>query len=89
MTARMAGGQTPAYVQDFADWVHQHMVAKDVAALLNYRQASDSGARAHPSEDHLLPLFSALGAAGPQAQPQAFYRGISDYVIAMDGYFFH
>jgi 4,5-DOPA dioxygenase extradiol len=88
-TARMAGGQTPAYVQDFADWVHQHMVAKDLTALLNYRQASASGARAHPSEDHLLPLFTALGAAGLDAQPAPFYRGMSDYVIAMDGYSFH
>jgi 4,5-DOPA dioxygenase extradiol len=88
-SARTAAGQTPAYVQDFADWVHQHMLAKDVTALLNYRQASASGARAQPSEEHLLPLFTALGAAGPQAQPQAFYRGISDYVIAMDGYSFH
>jgi 4,5-DOPA dioxygenase extradiol len=34
-------------------------------------------------------LFTALGAAGPQAQTQAFYRGISDYVIAMDGYAFY
>jgi len=89
MAARTAGGQTPAYVQDFADWVHQHMLAKDTPALLNYRQASASGARAHPSEDHLLPLFTALGAAGLEAQPQAFYRGISDYVIAMDGYSFY
>jgi len=30
-----------------------------------------------------------LGAAGPDAQPQAFFRGVSDYVIAMDGYRFH
>ena len=52
-------------------------------------QASPSGARAHPSEDHLLPLFTALGAAGADARPEAFYRGISDYVIAMDGYAFH
>jgi len=37
----------------------------------------------------LLPLFTALGAAGADAQPQAFYRGISDYVIAIDGYRFH
>ena len=87
--ARMAGGQTPGYVQGFADWVHQHLVDKDVAALLDYRQASPGGARAHPSEDHLLPLFTALGAAGSDAQPEAFYRGISDYVIAMDGYTFH
>ena len=89
MVARMAGGQTPAYVQDFADWVHQHMVAKDTPALLSYRQVSASGLRAHPSEDHLLPLFTALGAAGIEGQPQAFYRGISDYVIAMDGYAFY
>ncbi len=89
MTVRMAGGQTPDYVQGFADWVHQHMVGKDVQSLLNYRRASPSGARAHPSEDHLLPLFTALGAAGAYARPEAFYRGISDYVIAMDGYAFH
>jgi 4,5-DOPA dioxygenase extradiol len=36
----------------------------------------------------LLPLFVALGAAGEGAQSQAFYRGVSDYVIAMDGYAF-
>jgi 4,5-DOPA dioxygenase extradiol len=88
-TARMAGGQTPGYVQGFADWVHQHLVDKDVAALLDYRKASPGGSRAHPSKDHLLPLFTALGAAGPDAQPAAFYRGISDYVIAMYGYTFH
>ena len=87
--ARMAGGKTPDYVQAFADWVQLHMASKDIPALLDYRRASPSGARAHPSEDHLLPLFTALGAAGADAQPEAFYRGISDYVIAMDGYAFH
>jgi 4,5-DOPA dioxygenase extradiol len=88
MAVATAGGQTPAYVQVFADWVHQRMAAQDVGALLNYRQACPSGARAHPSEDHLLPLFTALGAAGTDAQAQAFYRGVSDHVIAMDGYAF-
>lgn len=87
--ARMSGGLTPAYVHSFADWIHARMVANDVGALLNYRQASADGARAHPSEDHLLPLFTALGAAGTDAQAQAFFRGVSDYVIAMDGYSFH
>lgn len=87
--ARMSGGQTPGYVHSFADWVHTHMVDRDLSALLNYRQASVDGVRAHPSEDHLLPLFTALGAAGADAQAQAFFRGVSDYVIAMDGYSFH
>jgi 4,5-DOPA dioxygenase extradiol len=45
--------------------------------------------RLAPSEDHLLPLCTALGVVGSQAQSQAFFRGVSDYVIAMDGYRFH
>lgn len=81
-------GQTPAYVHQFADWVFEKLNAHDVGALLNYRQHSVEGRQAHPSEDHLLPLYVALGAAGPGATPQAFYRGVSDYVIAMDGYAF-
>ena len=44
---------------------------------------------AHPRDEHLLPLFTALGAAGPQARARAFFRGLSDHVIAMDGYVFH
>ena len=88
MVLRMQGGATPDYVQTFADWIHTHMVARDVPGLLAYRQQA-AGQRAHPSDEHLLPLFTALGAAGADAQPEAFFRGISDHVIAMDGYAFH
>jgi 4,5-DOPA dioxygenase extradiol len=82
------GGQSPAYVQVFADWVAQHMAEGEVDALLNYRHALPEGRRAHPTEEHLLPLFVALGAAGQDATPSPFYRGISDHVLAMDGYAF-
>jgi 4,5-DOPA dioxygenase extradiol len=80
--------QTPGYVQGFADWVEEKLKAHDAQALIHYRQHSAQGRQAHPSEDHLLPLFVALGAAGDNAQAQAFFRGVSDYVIAMDGYAF-
>jgi 4,5-DOPA dioxygenase extradiol len=82
------GGQAPAYVQRFTDWVAQQLDTHQWDALLNYRALSAEGRQAHPSEDHLLPLFVALGAAGPHAQAQAFFRGISHHVIAMDGYAF-
>ena len=88
MVLRTQGGAMPDYVQTFADWIHTHMTARDVPGLLAYRQQT-AGQRAHPSDEHLLPLFTALGAAGADAQPQAFFRGISDFVIAMDGYAFH
>lgn len=86
--AASTGGQTPAYVHRFADWVQDKLSSHDTTALLNYRQHSADGRQAHPSEDHLLPLFVAIGAAGEGASPQAFYRGVNDYVIAMDGYAF-
>jgi 4,5-DOPA dioxygenase extradiol len=88
MAARMTGAATPDYVQTFADWVHTHMAARDVPGLLAYREQL-SGQRAHPTDEHLLPLFTAWGAAGTDAQPEAFFRGISDHAIAMDGYRFH
>ena len=85
----MTGQPTPDYVQQFADWIHTQMSGRHTEALLNYRQTQAAGARAHPRDEHLLPLFTALGAAGADAQPEAFYRGIYDHVIAMDGYAFH
>jgi 4,5-DOPA dioxygenase extradiol len=87
---RMSGqSHTPDYVREFADWIHTRMVAHDADSLLNYRSLQPAGVLAHPRDEHLLPLFTALGAAGRDAKPEAFYRGISDQVIAMDGYVFH
>ncbi len=86
---RLSGQPTPDYVQQFADWVHAQMTGQATQALLGYRQTQPAGVRAHPRDEHLLPLFTALGAAGEGAQAEAFYRGIDDHVIAMDGYAFH
>ena len=82
------GGTTPEYIQRFADWLHEMLSEGDIDSLINYRKINKDGARAHPTEEHLLPLFVALGAAGKEARAQAFYRGINDYVLAMDAYIF-
>lgn len=81
-------GQTPAYVREFTDWLAERLQAGDIDALLDYRRQSPGGVQAQPSEEHLLPLFVALGAGGEAAQAQRFHAGIDDYVIAMDAYSF-
>ncbi len=65
------------YVPDFANWVGEKIAEQDTATLLDYRHASQSGKRAHPSEDHIAPLFVALGAGRGHAQrlqPENIYR---------------
>jgi 4,5-DOPA dioxygenase extradiol len=68
----------------FADWVGRQVATGDIAALQAYRQAP-SGAASHPSEEHLLPFFVALGAAegdvAERYRPPFTYRG-----LAMDVY---
>ncbi|MBM4227333.1 MAG: dioxygenase [Gammaproteobacteria bacterium] len=88
-TASRQNLPSPPYVQQFADWVCEQVGEGRIDALLDYRAQQPNGVRAHPRDEHLLPLFTALGAAGPQLRGEAFYRGISDHVIAMDGYVFH
>ncbi len=68
----------------FANWVGARWMEQDLAALVNYRSAPH-GAAAHPTEEHFLPLFVALGAADGDAprqyRPRFAYRG-----LAMDAY---
>ena len=86
--AEMGAAVDTSYAQRFSDWVHDRLIAGDEEALLGYRQLHPDAARAQPRDEHLLPLFTALGAAGIGNQPRAIHRGISDHVIAMDSYVF-
>ena len=86
--AARSGGQTPAYVREFADWMATRLAAQDIPALLDYRRQAPGAVQAQPSDEHLLPLYVALGAAGEKAQTHRFHAGIDDYVIAMDAYSF-
>jgi 4,5-DOPA dioxygenase extradiol len=45
--------------------------------------------RAHPSEEHFLPLFVALGAAGEKARAERFVQHVEGGVLAMDAYLLH
>lgn len=83
------GGGTPSYVHEFADWTWQRIEAGDTAGLLDYRRRAPGAERAHPADDHLLPLFVALGAAGADARPERLHSGVDYHVLAMDAYAFH
>jgi 4,5-DOPA dioxygenase extradiol len=47
---------------EFRDWMVAKLQAGDHAALLDYRRQAPHARRSHPSDEHLLPLYFALGA---------------------------
>jgi 4,5-DOPA dioxygenase extradiol len=70
----------------FADWLGNALATDDVAALLDYRRIAPQGAASHPSEEHLLPLFAALGAAEPGEKPLRLEPEYTYGGLAMDAY---
>lgn len=78
----------PDWVSGFNDWLAERLAAGDRDALLDYRNRAPHAARNHPSEEHLLPLFAALGAATPGLAPQRIHAGYTHGVIGMDAWRF-
>lgn len=82
------GGEAP-YVRPFVEWVERTLRADDIAALLDYRRQAPFAERAHPTDEHLLPLHFAAGAAGGDAlHAQRIDAGIDAGFLAMDVYRF-
>jgi 4,5-DOPA dioxygenase extradiol len=86
--ARGAGRPEP-YAREFQAWVFEKLTQRDLDSLVDYRSASAHGVRAHPTDEHFLPLFVALGAAQEQAKPERVYDAIDAGVLAMDAYVFN
>jgi 4,5-DOPA dioxygenase extradiol len=82
-------GQPAVYAANFQRWVHDKIESHDYESLADYRSLTPDGARAHPSDEHFLPLFVALGAAPEKTRPERIYDDIEAGVLAMDAYVFN
>jgi 4,5-DOPA dioxygenase extradiol len=82
-------GQADPYAAEFAEWVREKIEAHDYDSLVEYRSRAPHGARAHPTDEHFLPLFFALGAAPEDYKPERFFTGIDAGVLSMDAYLFN
>ena len=80
--------EVPSWVSDFADWTHARLQAKQREALLDYRAQAPFAVRNHPTEEHLLPLFVAMGAAGDAPVAERLHASYEYGVLAMDMYAF-
>jgi 4,5-DOPA dioxygenase extradiol len=78
----------PDWVSGFEAWMKARLESSDRAALLDYREAAPYAVRNHPTDEHLLPLFVAMGAAGPDAKATQLHASFEHGILAMDAYAF-
>ncbi|MBS0200023.1 MAG: dioxygenase [Proteobacteria bacterium] len=76
----------PEYAQAFADWVNAAVMHRDVEALVDYRRRAPFAERAHPTEEHFLPLLVALGASNDDDAPALIEGGMTYGTLSMDSF---
>jgi 4,5-DOPA dioxygenase extradiol len=82
------GSPPPAWVTAFGVWLRQKIADQDIGELLDYRNRAPFAARNHPTEEHFLPLFAALGAATPGRAGRMIHTGTTFGVLEMDAFAF-
>ena len=79
---------TANYAHEFRDWVDARIRRNAADELVDWDTQAPSALRAHPSPEHFLPLFVALGAAGEYWETETVFAGFEGSSLAMDAYAF-
>lgn len=80
------GADETPYAREFAAWVRQAVLANQADLLVAYRRHAPHAERAHPTEEHYLPLLVALGARAEGEAAQVIEGGITYGVLSMESY---
>lgn len=87
---RSSGGRIDApeqgWVQAFAGWMISALREGRIDDLLNYRTRAPEAAHNHPTEEHLLPLYAALGAGN--GQTEHLHQSTTYGILRMDAFAF-
>lgn len=81
-------GDAQPHVREFRDWFVDALQRRDLPALFDWQRRAPHTARAHPSPEHLLPLYVALGAAGDAAGAKLVFSDYQLGALSLDAFFF-
>ena len=83
---RQSDAQPASYAREFTTWVRTAVLANGINQLVDYRAEAPHAQRAHPSEEHFLPLLIAMGATTAADQVSVLAGGISNGALSMESY---
>ncbi|MEQ1954318.1 class III extradiol ring-cleavage dioxygenase [Mesorhizobium sp. CN2-181] len=78
----------PAKVKAFSDWFADELSKGDTQALLDWKHRAPFPAENHPTDEHLMPIFFAYGAAGEGAHGRRVHDSVNHGFFANDSYLF-
>jgi 4,5-DOPA dioxygenase extradiol len=76
----------PPWVSEFADWLHAAIEADRTEDVLDFETKAPQARRNHPTTEHFLPLFVAMGAGGGWGK--RIHASNTYGILAMDAYQF-
>lgn len=71
------------WAQEFDRWLIEKVEENDIEGLFNYRQLAPFAKRAVPTEEHIVPLFIAMGSGNsdkPKLLHQSYAYGTLSYI---------
>jgi len=84
---RRGGEAELPFTEAFVDWIADRVAANATDDLLAYRTRAPHARENHPTDEHFLPFFVALGAGSPGIAGERLHHS-ADFAMAMDAYAF-
>lgn len=75
-------------VRAFTDWFAERLGQGDADAVLHWKERAPFPDDNHPTDEHLMPIFFALGAAGQGATGRRVHDSVDHGFFANDSYLF-
>jgi len=76
------------WARAFDEWMSWAIAEGRVDDLLHYRSRAPEAVRNHPTDEHLLPLFVAMGAGSTGVPGRHLHKSYTYGVLAMDAFAF-
>ena len=77
-----------AYSREFREWIAGAVAAGDTARVLRWAREAPHARRAHPTDEHFVPLLVAMAAGADGARHERLHAGVTFGVVGMDHYLF-
>jgi len=95
LQALFAGDKSPEFidkvrgwVDEFLNWVDSELDSGNSANLLEFKEKAPYWRENHPTDEHFLPIFVAMGAAGKDFAARKIHESVTYDFLAMDAWEF-